>query len=258
MNIFNLIEVEVISFLLVLCRMSAFFIAWPLFGSMNVPAPVKILLSVMLSLVLTPVVTPAESFEVKTWQQIMFFSGKEVVIGLVLAFVSGLFFYTLTIAGDLVSLSMGISSAKLYNPSFSVAMTPIDRFYYFIGAILFLVLNLHHVFLTGLVHSYDILPIYQWGFGLEGMAQIVYFGQEILIIGLQLAAPILVSILLINITLAIIGRAVPQINVLITSLPMNILVGLVILLSCVPLLMSHTGDTLNQFAEVFVKFLKTV
>lgn len=258
MNVLNIVEIEAITFLVILARMSAFLVAWPVLGSVNVPASVKVLLSVLLTMILFPMLKSSFNVQIETWQSLLFYVGKEVLIGLMLAFVSSLFFFVIAIASDVIGLAMGISSAKMFNPTMSMAMTPLDHFYYIFAALLFLILNFHHVFLTGLVHSYDVIPPSQWGLNLDNFAQLALFGQQILSIGLQLAAPVLVSILLINITLAIVGRAVPQINVLITSLPVNILVGLLVLIASVPFLMSHLGDTLNIFAETFFNFLKTV
>lgn len=258
MSVLNIVEIEAITFILVLARMSAFLVTWPVLGSVNVPANVKVLLSLLLSLVIFPTIPKSAYMVISNWQELMFYTLKEVAIGLVLAYVSTFFFYIVSVAGDLVGISMGISSAKIFNPTLSSSMTPIDQFYYVFAVILFLALNFHHVFLTGLVHSYDIVPVNTWSFDMSSFAEVALFGRRILIVGLQLAAPVLVSILLINITLAIIGRAVPQINVLITSLPMNILAGLLVLMVSVPFLLSFMGENLHTFADMFFSFLKTV
>lgn len=258
MNVLNIVEIEALTFLLVLARMSSFIATWPVLGSLNVPAPVKVLLSLMLSLVLFPVLKEKSLTPMLNWQQIIMYVGKEVIIGLMMAQAAHMFFWTITVASDMISSAIGISSAHMFNPTMSVSATPIDNLFYAMAVLFFLLINGHHIFLTGLVHSYDIIPIPEWSLGLKSLGDFVLTVREVIILGLQLAAPILVSILLINISLAIIGRAVPQINVLVTSLPVNILAGIVILIASMPFILSQFGDTMNFFADEFFKFLKTI
>lgn len=237
--------------------MSTFLVTWPVLGSLNVPAPIKILLSLMLSLVLYPVVKN-QVVPMLSLQQVIFYAGKEVMIGLIMAMSAHLFFFTVNVASDMISSALGISSAHMFNPTIAASTTPIDNLMYALAVLFFLAINGHHIFLTGLVHSYDIIPIANWGLGLKSLGDFVLQAREIIVMGLQLAAPLLVSILLINISLAIIGRAVPQINVLVTSMPVNILAGILILIASMPFILSQFGDTMNVFTDEFFNFLKTI
>jgi flagellar biosynthetic protein FliR len=258
LNVLNLAEIDAFAFILILARMSSFLATWPVLGSLNVPAPLKILLSVLLSMVMFPILKGTFNLPILNWQMLMMHVGKEVLIGLILAQVAHLFFYTVTVASDLVSTSLGISSAHMFNPTMAATATPIDNLFYALAVLFFLMMNGHHMFLTGLIHSYDVVPISEWSLGLKSLGDFVLTIRQVILLGLQLAAPILVSILLINISLAIIGRAVPQINVLVTSLPVNILAGLVILIASMPFILSQFGDTMKFFTDEFFSFLKTI
>jgi flagellar biosynthetic protein FliR len=114
------------------------------------------------------------------------------------------------------------------------------------------------MFLTGLVQSYDVAPIYSWTLDGNSLAQISLIGKDVIVLGFQLASPVLVSILLINISLAIVGRAVPQINVLVTSMPINALAGIAVLIVSMPFLVDQLGVSLGIFVDQFFSFLKTV
>ncbi|MBY0385555.1 flagellar biosynthetic protein FliR [bacterium] len=258
MNVLNLFEIEAFAFLLIFARMSAFLVTWPVLGGMNVPAILKILLSLLLSIVLFPILKSDFKHVFSSYSQVLFYVGKEVFIGLALAQISYMFFYMIQMMADLVSTSLGISSAQLFNPTFQTAATPIDTLYYALAVLFFLIVNGHHMFLTGLVQSYDIAPIYRWSLDGNSFGQISLIAKDVIILGLQLAAPVLVSILLINISLAIVGRAVPQINVLVTSMPINTLAGLVILIVSMPFMMDQMEASLGIFVEKFFMFLKTI
>lgn len=258
MSLYNLFEVEVFSFLLVLARMSAFLVAWPVLGSMSVPAPVKVLLSLLMAVIIYPIVKSDMLVPLVSLQQLIFYVAKEVLIGLALAFVSHLFFFGLQVGSEVISVSMGLSSAQMFNPTIGAQSTPIDTFCYVIGALVFLMINGHHMFLTGLVQSYDIVPALKWGIDLSNFSQIALFGQTVVEFGLKISAPILVSILLINISLAIVSRAVPQINVLVTSMPVNALVGLVIMILMVPLLVNILGLSVEEYVGIFFNTMKAM
>jgi flagellar biosynthetic protein FliR len=193
-----------------------------------------------------------------SYSQLLFYVGKEVFIGLMLAQISYMFFYMVQMTADLVSTSIGISSAQLFNPTFQSSATPVDNLYYALAVLFFLLINGHHMFLTGLVQSYDVAPIYIWSLDGASLAQMSLIAKDVIVLGLQLSAPVLVSILLINISLAVIGRAVPQMNVLVTSMPINSLAGLVVLIVSMPFLLDQFGASLNLFVEQFFDFLKTI
>lgn len=238
--------------------MSAFLVTWPVFGSFNVPGIVKILFSLLLSLVLFPLLKADFKHVFTSYSQLIFYVGKEVFIGLALAQISYMFFYMIQMTADIVSTSLGISSAQLFNPTFQTSATPIDTLYYALAVLFFLLVNGHHMFLTGLVQSYDVAPIYSWSLDGNSFAQISLIARDVIILGLQLSAPVLVSILLINISLAIVGRAVPQINVLVTSMPINTLAGLVVLIVSMPFIINQFGTSLEIFVGQFFDFIKAI
>jgi flagellar biosynthesis protein FliR len=257
-SIYNLFELEVFAFLLVLARMSAFIVTWPVLGSMNVPANLKALLALMLSVVVYPIVKDGMTVPLISLQQLIFYVMKEVLIGLSLAFIAHMFFYGLQVGSEIISISLGLSSAQMFNPTIGAQSTPIDTFCYVVGALVFLLINGHHMFLTGLVQSYDIIPALRWGIDMETYSQVALFGQTVVEFGLKISAPILVSILLINIALAIVSRAVPQINVLVTSMPVNALAGLIIMFLMMPLLVNILGISVGEYVGLFFSAMKAM
>lgn len=258
MSILNLFEIEAFAFLLIFARMSSFIVTWPVLGGFNVPAPLKVLLSLLLSITLFPLLKSNFHHTFASYTQLLFYVGKEVFIGLALSQITYMFFYTVQMTADLVSTSLGISAAQLFNPTFQASSTPIDNLYYAIAVLFFLLINGHHMFLTGLVQSYDVAPIFRWSLEGSSFAQISLIAREVIVLGLQLSAPVLVSILLINISLAIVGRAVPQINVLVTSMPINTLAGIVVLVVSMPFVLDQFGNSFNMFVREFFNFLKTI
>lgn len=258
MNILNFVEIEAFAFILILARMSTFLVAWPVLGGMNVPSILKILLSLLLSLTLFPILKGGVSISILSWQHLIFLVMKEAMVGLVIAYLSYFFFFAVQMGAEIISMSLGISAAAMFNPTMGSQASPFDTFFYALAVLFFLMINGHHMFLTGLVQSYDIIPIATWSMNASSFTEIALVAKDIIELGLQLAAPVLVSILLINISLAIVGRAVPQINVLVTSMPVNIIAGLGVLVISIPFMLSQFGDGFGVLIEQFFRILKSI
>lgn len=257
LEIYNYNEFQLLAFFLVLLRISAFIVAWPVFGVPSVPAPVKVLFSLVLTMMIFPTVS-AEELGLKMLEnQIILVAIKEVFIGLTFGFLAKMFFFAIRISGEIVSVSMGLSSSQLFNPSLGGRASSIEQFKLVIASLFFLSVNGHHLLLTGLFDTFRILPLNPEMLNLTGLQSMGTFAQEIMVIGLKISSPVLISIFFMNMTMAIIGRTVPQINVLITSLPVNILAGFIVMLVSVPLMVWQMNDLLEITADRLFMLVKT-
>ncbi|MBT4763068.1 MAG: flagellar biosynthetic protein FliR [Bdellovibrionaceae bacterium] len=254
---FNFNYSEILAAFLVLMRISAFIVSWPLFGENNVPRPIKIFFALLLTIMLFPVV-PRENiaFSMGTYE-IFFRVFKEVLIGLSLGFLSRMFFYIMSIAGQIISVSMGLSGAQLMNPATGARSTPMSQLQVMLASLFFLAIHGHHMLLIALTESFKIIKISELYISFEAFGTFGVLVQRITLIGVQLSAPVLISILIMNVVMAIIGRAVPQINVLITSLPVNILVGLMVVLISIPMIVGKMPVILDETTVNMMKLLKS-
>lgn len=233
-DLFQFSQSEVLGLFLVLVRISAFIVAWPVLSGEFIAPSIKILLSLVLSLMLYPIAKGQglDSFvqtEVIVWVTI-----REAFIGLSLGYLARFFFFAVRIAGEIMSVSIGFSGAQIFNPMMGEQNTPLDQLYWIFASMFFLAINGHHLLLSGLADSFSILPIHSQALSLSAFLHVDKLFQEITIMGIKMAAPVMTAILFMNVTMAIVGRAVPQINVLITSLPVNILTGFAIMIVATP------------------------
>ena len=257
-SLYKFSEAEMLAFALVLLRISSFVVAWPLYSVQNVPHLTKILFALLIAMILFPVVG---------WQKL---SGgwqselliglilKEVCTGLMIGYITRLFFFVVAAAGELMSVSMGISSAQLLNPTLHSSSTALEQFKTIIASLIFLSINGHHIFLQGLVKSFETLPLYQLDFHLLSLEQIMTIGRGVLEASLRIAAPVVVSILFLNVGMGVIGRAVPQINILSVGLPLTIFGGFMVVLISLPIFGDQMIGLMQQMSEILFSTLKTV
>jgi flagellar biosynthesis protein FliR len=252
-------EGQIIAFALVLLRIVAFVIAWPIFGTNSVPVTVKVLLAVILSMLVFPTLTNFQNAaQIKFGDEIIFMSIRELGVGLMLGFLMRLFFFAISIAGEIISVSIGLGSAQLFNPAMGSSGSAVEQFEIMLASLFFLVMNGHHVFLAGLGQSFTFVPISDVGINTAsfgGMAQII---TDVFLMGLKISAPVLVAIFLTNVSMGILGRAVPQVNVLVTSLPVTLMLGFAVLLITTPLFVGEMSGMITSMADNFFKMMKAM
>lgn len=256
-SIYNFSETQMLIFALVFLRIVGFIVAMPVIGTTSVPVQVKVLFSMLISFILMPMVEKTGFGMGITEMGAVFLAIKEVFIGLVFGFLARMFFLSLSMAGQIISVSLGVSAAQLFNPAFNENSSAFDQFFIIIATLFFFAINGHHLLLSGLVETYQIIPVTNSGVSFVGLAGIGDLGQMATEMALKFSAPILITILFTNFAMGIMGRAVPQINILITSLPVNTLVGLLVLFLSLPLIIFGMENLLSKTMAYMFGVLKT-
>lgn len=215
------------TFFLILIRVSVVLFMMPLFNSRNLPARLKACLALTVSLILLPVVWldistfPADPF------YFFFFLIQEGMIGFILGLSVRLIFGGIQLAGEIAGFQMGLAMANIVDPQSGMNITVIAEFYYLLALLIFLVIDGHHWFFRALVQSFHLLP--PGGFALtEGLFQhLVHLSGKMFSIALRIVAPVMAILILTKIALGIVSRMVPQVNILISSFPLTISLGLI-------------------------------
>jgi flagellar biosynthetic protein FliR len=161
MNISYLSEIQMLVFALVLVRFSAFLVAFPIVEGASMPPMVKILFALTMTMVVYPVVN-AKGLNPEILSGSLFVMViKEAFMGLFIGFLARFFYHILTVCGELVTMAMGLSSDQLFNPQMDRSVTGVENFYLLLGGLFFLALNGHHIFIQGLVESFNAVPLAQ-------------------------------------------------------------------------------------------------
>lgn len=251
-------ETEILSFALVLLRVSAFTVSWPVFSVYNVPNITKILFAVLLSMLMFPVIDKSGLTAEGLGQEIIWLAAREVLTGLCLGFLTRLFFFAVASGGNLIATSAGLANAQLFNPTMGATTTTVEQFYSVIATLLFLALNGHHMFLTGLAESFQAIPLGPAGIDIAVFKESGQLVQAVVEAGIKMSAPVLVAIFIMNVAMGIIGRAVPQINVLVTSMPVNFMTGIIVMLISIPALILQLDHDIVEFADMMFRFMRAM
>ena len=249
---------QFVLFLMLLARISSLIIIAPVFGHQSIPAVVKIALALFLSFVLYPLaVQKAPSMDLQLLS-LVFVALKEVVVGLLLGFATGLIFEGVRVAGELMGFDLGFSMATVFDPETSQNNPILSEFLVMVMTLVFLLINGHHFVLQGLQVSYEVVPV--GGFSMSAVLsqKLIALTGGIFIVGIQLAAPVMVTSFLVNIAMGILARVAPQINVFIVSLPVKIFVGFVVLMTVGPVMIYVFKKMLTGFESNVLELIRVM
>jgi flagellar biosynthetic protein FliR len=238
-------EVQMIVFGLILLRMIAFVISSAVLGSPNISAPLKLLLSIVLCVLIYPTVHVVPADLASVTDNLILLSARELMIGVTLGFLTRLFFFTIGMTGELVSISIGLGAAQIFNPLMGNNSNTIEQFYNTLATLIFFAINGHHLLISGIAQSYELIPLAQMKLSVGPYAEIATFAQDMMLMGIKMCAPILAAILVTNLAMGVLGKAVPQINVLVTSLPVTLMLGFVLMFLCIPLIVVEMNGVLD-------------
>lgn len=213
---------------MVFARVGAIMMLLPGIGEEAVPPRVRLGLALLISLALFPMVGGMLGEIPTTLSGLVGGLIREILIGLMIGGILKLFFSSLAIAGEIVSLQTTLGFSQTASPMEAQPSTSLSTFLTLMGLTLVFATNLHHLFLTAVFGSYDLFaPGRNLPVGDAATLAIQTVGRSFAL-GLQLAAPVLVFAIVFNIATGLIGRLMPQFQVFFVASPLSVIFGLAI------------------------------
>lgn len=223
-------------FLLIFCRITAFFVVVPVFSSRGVPNTFKVGIAFFVALVVftangTGLVVPQDLSYV-------LLIVREILVGLLLGFVGYLIFMAIQTAGSFIDIQIGFGIANVIDPMTGASSPIFGNFKYMIALLMFLSMNGHHYLLDAIVYSYHWVPInndllLKMANGSLSEFLVRTFAQSF-VLAFQMSAPLVAALFLTDIGLAFLARTAPQYNVFVIGVPLKIIIGLALLLVLMP------------------------
>ncbi len=209
-------------------RIGAFYFAVPVIGARTVPARVRLILMLFTVLLLVPLLPPAPVVSLLSLPGFMLVV-QEVIIGLALGFTMQIVLHVFVLAGQYISLKMGLGFAAMNDPSSGVSVTVLSQFYLLLSTLLFLSSNGHLVVLQLLIDSFHFFPIGGQGMGNASFIAIVQLGSWLFSAALLIALPLFTSVMIVNMSFGVMSRSAPQMNVFTVGFPITLVFGLALM-----------------------------
>jgi flagellar biosynthetic protein FliR len=223
---------QVATLFLVLLRCTGFVVTAPILGHHVVPGPVKAGLIAVLAITLAGGASAAIGA-----QPMLLAAPVELLIGVAMGLTMAMAFAVVDAASRLLSIQMGLSLGAVFDPVVGEAATPLNPLFAILTGLLFLTLNLHQAVIRVLAESFTALPIGgSLPTGLMGtLASLIAIALELAV---KVAMPLALVLLLVELAVALISRAIPQVNVFFLGLPIKILLGIALIAITLPALLN--------------------
>ncbi len=225
----NFITTGVFAFILTFVRVGTALTIMPGIGDSFTPQNIRLYIALGLSFVLAPLVAPMLPQPIPGDMALVILVMMEFIIGLFIGTMARILMMALDTAGMVVSMQSGLGNAQLFNPAFASQGSIVGAFLSVTGVMVLMATNMHYLLLSGLVDSYQIFPVGSvpdTGSMAEMMARAV---GESFMIGVQISSPFLVLGMVLYIGMGILTRLMPQMQVFMVAMPIQILVSLVML-----------------------------
>lgn len=230
----TLLTAEIFAFFLIFARVGAALIYLPTFGEAFVTMRTRLAIALPLTLIITPVVSPGLPAMPESAIMLVLLVAGEVLIGFFLGLLARAVFSALSVAGTVIATMSGLASALTNDLTAAQQGSIVASLLSTLGLLVIIISGLHHVLLTGVVHSYELftpgqpLPVGEFA---EMMSKTV---SRAFLVGFQLASPFIALTLVFYVGLGLISRLMPAMQVFFIALPLNIFLALSLMFVALP------------------------
>lgn len=212
-----------------MARVLGFVATAPLWSMAGLPRRIRLMLGLGITVAIVPVLPAMPEVQPGSLAGLWILA-QQMLVGLAMGFAAKIVFSAVDLAGEYISMQMGLGFATSYDPLNSSQTPVITEFLTLISLLVFLALNGHLLYVGTLAQSFTAIPVGAQALGTGSWLNLAELGSKIFSTGLLLALPVIVALMITNIALAVLTRAAPQLNIFALGFPLTLLGGLVALL----------------------------
>jgi len=256
-SLINDITLNLEYFLLMFIRVTALIVVSPIFGRRNIPNQYKIGFCVILTVVIY-LVTEKATVEYHGFIDFVMLGIKEMLFGVVLGYITTLFFGVVQTAGFIMDRMMAFGMVSVFDPQSNTKMPITGNLLYIVLTIIFFRLNAHHHLIYILQSTFEQIPVGE----VVLKPQIAYVALEVFILAfimtINVAMPLMASGLLGEVALGFTARMVPQMNVFVVGMPLKVTLGFLMIYFIIPVYVGFTENIIIEMFEALDKMFRSL
>ncbi len=247
-----------LGFIMVLLRISAFFMSIPIFFPKGAPSTVKIGFCVVFTFLILPGVNYENVNLINNNTALIIFSVAEVTTGLALGYITKFCFFSAQMAGQLMDFQVGFSMMSMFDPISNENVTLLGRLLYWVSMVMFFVVDGHHMLIRAIIDSFNTVNIGKFILSQQSAMMMVKIFIEFFTLGLKIAVPIILIIIITDLSMGLVSRTVPQLNVMILGMPIKILVGLSCFALVLPAVIKLIVNSFYTIPDIIKAFYRVI
>ena len=228
-------------------RLVIFFLVAPVFGYSALPSRVRVAFAMAVTLALAPVVPMPETGGLLSLGGVV---AGEVLLGLALGFAARLLFAAFDLLGEFVSIQGGLGAAQVVDPASGSSSVALASTFGVFTLLIFLAIDGHHALLRAVAESYARVPVGAGGPSESAFLAVAGLGASIFELAVRLAAPFTIAMFVSNVAVGILGRVIPQLNLMMLQLPAHVALTLALLALGAGVIVRASSDELLRWPEI--------
>lgn len=224
-------------FFLILVRVSVILFMLPFFNARVIPVFPKVGLALIITIILFPILnTKMAEFPNTLWGMVQLVMA-ELIIGMILGLVVQIFFEGIKIMGQLVGFQTGFAITNILDPTSGIQVSIFANMAYLVAIVLFLIFNGHHILLSAMRESFEIIGPGSLSLNRQIFQKIMQVSGEMFVIAIRIGAPAIAALLFTKVAFGLITKFIPQMNIMIVAFPVQIVIGLLFFGICLNVLL---------------------
>jgi len=242
-------------FFLAFTRIMAVLLHVPALGGQNIPTQVRIGFGLMLALFLFPLQSiPADSEMIGAFAFGVAI-GKEIIIGTLVGFAADLAFGAIQVAGAAMGMGSGFESGRIFNPALGEAGSAFDQIFVMTAAMIFLIVDGHHLVIIALQKTFTAVPL-NGALPFSGLEAVLRMTSVFIASGVHMALPVMAALFLTDLTLGLLARIAPQVQVYFLGLPVKVVVAMIAMGMTFAVVFPYFGSLFKSMTENMLLFLE--
>ncbi len=241
---------DLFALLLASIRVLALLISAPIFGHLTVPGRARLVVGLGVVMAVRP---PLPDDVDPLGVSVLLLAGwtlREVAVGLAIGFATRLLFGAYSLFGEIISIESGLGHARVLDPNTGATSVALASLFDLFLITVFLSIGGHHLMIETIDASFEQFPLAGGVLPASTFGGVAQMGAALFELGVRFSMPLVVSIMVSNLALGILARAVPQLNLMMLQLPAHVALGLGLLLLGAGSLMRATSLEVERWADL--------
>ena len=247
--------------LLIFMRFLGLFVIAPFFSSFLIPVRYKILFAIFFTIIVYPALTEFNPDIPDHLINYGLMLAGQLIIGLILGFIVTIIFTAFQLSAQFYHFQMGFGINQVFDPLSRIQVPILSQLQYLLAILVFISIDGHHMLIRALYESFTIVPVIDF----TNIKTMQFFAvnlskifSSMFLLALKIGFPLIATMFLVSLTLGLLSKASPQMNILMLGFPLQIGIGLFSLIIVVPFIIEMIGHTVDFLFKDLIKFLYSI
>jgi len=179
----------------------------------------------------------------------------EFMVGLALGLCLRIFFGSVQLAGQVIGFQMGFAMINVVDPQSGANVSIMDQLGYWVCVVVFLVINGHHIIISALINSFELVPIGVFVMKKILLLKLLDLSGALFLVAIKIGAPVIAALFFVSVGFGLVSKFAPQMNVMIVAFPLKIVAGLFLFGLSLEIIVIVTKEYVDGFKKLLMYLL---